>query len=572
MSSLTGKRKAEAEADPNRSSFRQSKAFSDAHFQENVPMSRIFSLPDSILLLILEVWLSLPDIACFDSAVCNHRDRAKLLSLLQQVTYTHRFELENERDIQQWLFKRQLKLKSIYITNKMTSGVDSFPIRWSEVKIVKISSTNTNFVPVLEKCTNIEDLSYNKLYSSEIKSADVYLAILAYLSARSHSSGSRLKSLDFDDLERGLSNTFSDRIVQLVTTNFPLLEGLTVSLDQCSEETLSSLFTTCTQLQSLYIVKLPASNREEISVYPNANLRSLDLDDIGGCSDLVRLMSKRFSKLEKFSLCLDPCSTEIISELLTNYSLLQRLSLWSSIQNPVNVQFQPNINLIELDIDDEAGSCGHEMLVAIGHCFPNLKSLVLRIDGCDDDDISAIAEGCRHLKHLSLWNQHPEESRIMDGSLTKCFQNCTQLEMLNLSGQGSLTDLTLVNITRYCHKLKRFNLECDTIRCRTIRRRDEKVEEPIFCCPELEILSFDTSDINDNALLLMLRSCPNIKELNIASCTDISDVAVYHISTYCNNLTSLEFVDLNIKSSGMYIDQIYENNPNLEKIKFEFFH
>lgn len=584
---MIGKRKAESQADPEnvveetiRSIFTQSvEAHAYIDLADQVSTTQLFNLPETVLLSILENWLNLEDIARFDSAVCNGRDRTLLMSLLHRLTYKHRVNLRCKETIYRWLCQRKISLEQISIVGGSDGTHDRFPLKWSEVKRLSMKPSSANYMSVLEQCINIEELYYSSHYRlNEAEGESLRAGIHQYFATRSHGSGCKLKKLTLIDYGFQSSRFCLDEFVSMVATNLPELESLTLPLNRCSTDTLSALFTNCTQLKSLHISVSPVfTHHMEITMKPNANLQNLSLPERFDSINLMQLMTRNFPNVKKLSVSFDNSSTEALSTFFASFTKLETVRIFSTIHNnglsyiPLVVDFKYNINLRVLYIDDSGIYCDNNIAVAIGRCFPNLEELHLLVEGCNNEGILAIAEGCLNLKSFQVCG-YPEKnvSNILDESFAKLFQNCTGLERLVLSGRQALTNRTLLNITRFCWKLKCLHLKGDGIPCRFITSDQVTLLEPIFCCSDLKELDFACSDINDNMLLYFLLSCPNVEILSLYMCEDISDVSVHYIATYCKNLSTLRLISLHINHNSTYVDEIYNNNPKLKKIKFNY--
>lgn len=560
MISLTGKRKADSEADSNVEKDTLSKrqiSFHSTLFHQQPPtFSRIFDLPEAVLLIIFEVWLNLEDIARFDSAVCNDRDRGLLMSLLRRLAYKHAINLFRREDTATWLLLRKIGLESIHIRESLSNEkIEKFPLKWSVIK--KITITGSNSYKTLERCDNLEVLEYQTTYYQDnVANRAINNKILANVFDSCHEWDDKLKTLKFHS-----KVLCSDHFVKSITVKFPQLVHLRISLDGCSHDTLSALFTNCTQLRSLCINSLPITNPGSIAMKPHKNLRELHIQEISGSDCLVQQMFQNFSNLENLLVSLSPCSDQTLLALFTTCVHLKNLTIYNlPYHNRVPTMMRPNLNLIYLYLSCEIDK---GISVSIGRCYPNLRTLKLFICGLDDPGIIAIAEGCRQLVNLEL-SEDTDECNIHDQSLAMLLENCTQLETLSLSALKSLTDLTYTNITRYCRNLKYLTLNNELIDCSNTTPFTN-----IFVCLKLTHIECTGSYLTDVVLHMLLQSCPNLKFLSLTECDNITEVALYHIANHCRNLTRLTLCQLNISGNSRYVDQIFKCNTKLRRENVE---
>lgn len=567
MISLASKRKAESEAESSgegetcqlcfqqlRNASGNSLLNQQAVSCARIPTARIFTLPEPILLSIFEIWLSLSEIARFDSAVCNDRDRGLLMFLLRRLVYRNLVKLEKKGALHSWLVQRRIGLKYISIND---DSFDNVRLKWSVVKRIEVHPSRPPAIRFLTRCPNLEDIEFlTPDYRDGGSTLDEILNFLKRVS--SNLSNSTVEALAFDSKFR------SDSLISLIASNFPQLEDLTVSLDRCSDDTLSALFTNCTELRYLVIDSLPQKNPVGIRMRPNINLLELIFVEEVTCANFLCLFFKNFPNLVYLSVSLrydtneSDDTDETLVELFTNLLKLQTLIIRNfSYPHKLVAAMKPNLNLQKLCIGGRTKWFVDDgVSVAIGLCFPNLKELQLFVYKGSNEGIISIAECCQNLRKLNIYES---VSGIRDASLAKLLENCTELEDLELSGLCELTDQSYLNIFRYRHKLRRFKLNRDVIDGSKLFDYAET-----FCCRHLKELHINSSEITDAVLLMILRSCPNLTIIYLEQCTKLTEVSLFYIATHCRNLTTLYLDHLSTSKHSKYLELIYENNTRLD--------
>lgn len=148
---------------------------STSHVSVTVTISSaIFNLPRPIFQIIFGEYLNLKDIARFDNAVLNHRDRSFYLNGLSSMIVACEANFCNKFFFR-WLFQRRILLSSLSLRHDHNDDDDDedniniddltyelFPLNVSSMHTLKLKLSDIN-IPLLfeslKKCSNLKVLS-----------------------------------------------------------------------------------------------------------------------------------------------------------------------------------------------------------------------------------------------------------------------------------------------------------------------------------------------------------------------------------------------------------------------------
>lgn len=129
--------------------------------------SAIFNLPRPIFHIIFGEYLSLKDIARFDNAVLNHRDRNFLLNDLSNMVFKSGANFNNVYFFR-WLFQRRILLSSLTLSDNGTGNslknvtFELFPLNVSGIQNLRLNISNASIPSLFEslkKCSNLKVLN-----------------------------------------------------------------------------------------------------------------------------------------------------------------------------------------------------------------------------------------------------------------------------------------------------------------------------------------------------------------------------------------------------------------------------
>lgn len=144
-----------------------------------------------------------------------------------------------------------------------------------------------------------------------------------------------------------------------------------------------------------------------------------------------------------------------------------------------------------------------------------LKLLDLSEDPIEDRGLIAIAEGCKRIVFLNLFNC----DRVTDVSIIAIAQSCKHLTIVNLAGCQLLTSKAIVAIGKNCHELISINISRCTL-------------------------------VSDKAVQALAKGCSHLQACNLAGLLKLSEEAIFYLADHCKgllmlNLTGCEKITVN---------------------------
>nr|CAG8444472.1 7869_t:CDS:2 [Entrophospora candida] len=263
-------------------------------------------------------------------------------------------------------------------------------------------------------------------------------------------------------------------------------------------------------------------------IWRNIELKGNDLQHGHYFPDDYNYCKKDRTRLEKFLNIICGDKKPIYQSSLTHLKLTHYHSLsYKKIKGIVNSC--PNI--IHLDLDYTAGF-GYKALIMVAKSYPNLKYLNLREAGLiTDESLCVIAKLCNKLEYLNISNC----VEITQKSLFEVARLCQNLEELYFAEGDGITDKSINYIINQCSKL----------RCLDIAYSGVEIEDSSMMIQKrlnIEYLNFANlmGPRNDNLILAIIRSSPNLKHFDISG-NNIGDDVIEAVAHTCHKL---EYLDL----------------------------
>ncbi|BFY97345.1 hypothetical protein BsWGS_00392 [Bradybaena similaris] len=183
----------------------------------------------------------------------------------------------------------------------------------------------------------------------------------------------------------------------------------------------------------------------------------------------------------------------------------------------------------------------------IGHRLADLNLSGIGSHEITDAGLKSVAKYCTVLKslHISLLRQvtgvtllplfidHDRASRIqklsancklMDAStLDQIMSSCPELKKLDLSGLSVVNDAMIINLADHSPNLTQLNLKG----CKQVT--DTAVCHLSGCCPLTSLCLSGLHAITDKSIFSLASSCPHLKEIYLNGCANVSPVAVQYL-------------------------------------------
>jgi hypothetical protein len=450
----------------------------------------LFDLPEVLSRLVLVQWVGLVGMPRLDSAFCNRglRDLFLPLAYHRLTVFSNevcRYKRYSQFEpILQWAVNRRVQLDGVVITgytlHRKTLVFEFLAVCGSAIRWVKFDCYRSEagvfsqqaLLEVATRCPNVHKLKVNVLPDEP----------------RAGCWGEHLLTL---------------------TTSYPKLLELSLSVTVLSEQDLASALKHCVCLQRLCIaahgqmipVDIAIPTLKEIT----CNFRFITdavMIAIGDrCSNLETLIV-----FESAQLFAGFAVTDVgVRAVLQGCPLLRETDVECAkgISIELRVELAKRRNMTTLDLGDWHGM-DNELAQGVLSVSPNLTELSCW--GCD-------------------W--------LADATLAVCAQHCPLVTSFTLAGCLAVTDNGVRVLVEGLSSM---------VRCVCIHECPLVSDDALFAvaerCPLLEYLRCPVG-VSDAAVVKLAKSCPELVRLNMQD-TEVSDAGLTALARHCSKLQSLD--------------------------------
>jgi hypothetical protein len=436
-------------------------------------------LPEVLLSLLFTSWLTIVDVAGFDSALCSRRRRSDLL----RVAYAPNAALQYPSDslwrcndeLNKWILGRECSVSKFCVTTFVTKSWEQFYCflerNGNALRVVErsISSTSADrymeFVDnIIERCPNLVKLegtsgmhdddwalvAANCPLLQEVTEANFTfngLQKLRYPFASMHKICMACKAVVTDALVAALcakapnlthfthnnllaETPLTDSMLAILVDHCPSLVALDINGRFLTDSAMHTLTARCTQLHTLCLYDSTISPAAVIDLSSVCILRKLGLHEMRNITmGAVELIFAKSPSLRSFSGSGRFLFWISLSGLAARCPLLEQLTLAGDVYIPEN--FTGGGKLVALRILALTRYTGliwrtlHTALCA----FPSLEHLDLSYSSTDDGILVAVTARCsRTLQVLILRGS----KAITDAGILATVRACRQLRSLNV--------------------------------------------------------------------------------------------------------------------------------------------
>jgi hypothetical protein len=396
-------------------------------------------------------------------------------------------------------------------------------------------------------------LSQSKTYRHYID--DVNVTITKFIH-QSGIVGSRIVVLNLANNKTLSSTTFR----QLIT--FCASRCLkTVILTRCfnlKDEDIQFLAETCVGLEKVELDVIPITVQGVNAFVTHDRLKELSLRGCYCIDPESRILARRQDKLrphplEKLALP-GYTSGKTIEKLHVDVPNLKVLTLINACYI-TNVSYSfLSVSLRELDLRGNTNLNDTGLSYLAARCSRLEKLILYRCPEITDNGISALVLQCTTLRHVDL-----QCNKITDKGIVALCRNCHQIQHVGLWEVSQLTDVAFLELANYQEQLKEFILHQPSF---GIFKRQvmESLFQMLNRCTELTTLILDTEDI-DAFLLKAINLCSSLKRLHISHC-NASKKQWDMFSRQITNLTDLYISDIDQES----LVQLLKSCKNLKSL------
>ncbi|MGD9108510.1 MAG: AAA family ATPase [Gammaproteobacteria bacterium] len=451
---------------------------------------------------------------------------------------------ENYPNLEEFYFKSSIRddKGSIFKNIALNS-----PLQLKKLKIISFKNAGGLAAKDLEIifrfCSNLEKL--------DLSWCGNIINVLRELSNNSSLQLINLKKLNLSDIEE-----LTDEAVEAIFKLCPNLEELNLSACFYIENAFKNLSQDLrNRLKKLKILNLYQTNitTENLEVILKCcpNLEVLNIGEceeiVGEFEDLSENSRFRLTHLKELSLIdatMSKANIETILKISPNLEDLNAIGskkLLSVFRNLKNTQFQLkklkilNLEDVILDADD---------IENIFRICPNLEELEFDVGDSDEDD------------------NYGEKAKIFEYIAQETQLKLGKLKELDLREKKFIPLKSILKIFPNLNKL--ILSDCKGI---DNELKGLLVENPHFLYKTLKTLDLGSTDVTANCLKIIAKICPNLEELILSSCQNIT-------KAFQNLLTDSQFTlkslkNLNLSKTNITakdLEAIFTICPNLEEL------
>ena len=214
----------------------------------------------------------------------------------------------------------------------------------------------------------------------------------------------------------------------------------------------------------------------------------------------------------------------------------------------VLAKYLKNIESIDLNYCERISDKGFS---GLAKCV-KLHTINLRATRVGDEGLLAIANACKNLENIDLFfcDQISENGYIQFFKITKLkkvtlyskaitqnviktlVDNSKYIAHLILSGNESITDDTLLFMSKgdSCYNLRSLYLDG----CKNISKNS--LLDIVSHCPNLEVLDISSCNVDNEALIKIMRVDSNIQKIVLSECTGINNEGVLRAKKFKPNV------------------------------------
>jgi len=259
-------------------------------------------------------------------------------------------------------------------------------------------------------------------------------------------------------------------------------------------------------------------------------LKEIRLHNLKMTEKIAKLLVSKCPSLEQVYMDGGKTSDECL-ELLANGAIRLKSINLHKVENITTngiCHIIKNTNLSFLNFN---GISGWDIRTLAPYCSHFTSMDLGSSNNLTDEDLKSLTKQCKKLKFISLKNC----KMITDTAIDELIADCPQLTDLNMSSCSKLTRTAVEHALQTLHSLAIINLSS--------YKSLHPIQFPHFpyrLIPTLFTIDLSYTDITDEDVINLSTFCPNIKNVRINGCSEVTDGSVCTLAAKCGKLVSFE--------------------------------
>jgi F-box/leucine-rich repeat protein 2/20 len=365
----------------------------------------------------------------------------------------------------------------------------------------------------------------------------------------------KLTTLDLGTAQDRLTDAASE----ILCTHLPDLTALKLRSTQLTNSFVATLGTKCKAMEALMLYSCSDVSDEGLTPFVNkeSRLRALELTDSKIKDEVISSLVSTCTNLESINLSYSDLIHDLTPQSVTTACVHLKSLKLSGCTQLTDSAFRDIGKCSKLHTlhVNRCKELSNSALVFIAKCS-NLRTL--EMSECvriDDDGIACIAEGCGYLETIVVASC----SKITNEGVNTLARRCPMLEYVDLSALCKITYKAFAWMNEKCPRMKVLKVgRCKGVGVEALRL--------IAKCKRLEVLDIHKcGNVRDSGVIDVAHNCRFLKRICFDYCSDITNVSIHALSL---KTPYLEYVSLircnNITDSSILLLMI--SCPNLKHL------
>ena len=131
----------------------------------------------------------------------------------------------------------------------------------------------------------------------------------------------------------------------------------------------------------------------------------------------------------------------------------------------------------------------------------------------------------------------------MDAGLEALAIGCPNIQEIQLYHCKHITELSIISISQYCHKIWKIEISDSQYQYVTT---DRSIIALLEGCPLLEYIDIASQSlVTYEGIIVLAHRCRNIQHINLSACQLITDISIIALSWSCSNIHIIYLANCN---------------------------